>query len=309
MANMLTGVHEELDEHIRNLGYFGEHLGLTGLIPANGGDISILLGEEAAEAVLRGFKPQSELILFRRLSELVHIRRDGRTHYNAESVPEEITQDLIRPLAGRVVVITATGAKLWDIARHPERRLCVLEVNPDGRGFHLLYGNREYGLIPSIETLSHLVALATTLKEGAGSASAFHAHPPALVAVDAHMSVRGSYEELNKILFSQKEGVLTNLSDLVGVVPYEPSGSKALLEKSIESIQQHRFTLWERHGVFIRERSFERCIDLLEYAEDAAKAALRALLNPEAFLGLTRQDVERAVQLYNINPRILDLLG
>lgn len=308
MTKTLTGVHVELDEHINNLGFFGEHLGQIGLIPANGGDISILLGEKAAEAVLRKFRRQSELVLFSRLSELVHIRRDGRTHYNAESLPEEMIQSLVKPLAGRVVLVTATGTKLWDIARHPERRLCILEISDDGKGFYLLYGNHEYGLIPSIETPSHLVALATTFKEGSSSASAFHAHPPALVAVDAHTSVRGSYGELNRLLYTQKEGILTNIPDLVGVVPYEPSGSKALLERSIESIIQHRFTIWEHHGVLIRERSFERCVDLLEYAEDAARAALQSLLNPQTFLGLTQQDLERAVKLYKLNPGILDLL-
>lgn len=115
MPNELTGVHPELDEHIQNLGFFGGHLGLAGVIPANGGDISILLGEEAGEAILHRFGRQNDLVLFSRLSELVRIRRDGRTHYNSESVPEEMIQDLIKPLAGRVAVITATGAKLWDI--------------------------------------------------------------------------------------------------------------------------------------------------------------------------------------------------
>jgi ribulose-5-phosphate 4-epimerase/fuculose-1-phosphate aldolase len=67
-------------------------------------------------------------------------------------------------------------------------------------------------------------------------------------------------------------------------------------------------TLWGRHGVFIRERSLERCVDLLEYAEDAANAAVRSLLNPGVFGGLSNVDLERAIRLYSINPAILQLL-
>ena len=46
MVDELTGIHEELDEYIHNLGFFGIHLGLRGFIPGNGGDISILLSED-----------------------------------------------------------------------------------------------------------------------------------------------------------------------------------------------------------------------------------------------------------------------
>ncbi len=100
----------------------------------------------------------------------------------------------------------------------------------------------------------------------------------------------------------------TNVSDLVGLVAYHPSGSRALFENSVESIESHRITLWGRHGVFIRERSLERCVDLLEYAEDAAVAAVRSLTNPGSFGGLEFSDLEKAIKLYGINPAILELL-
>ena len=59
MVDELTGIHEELDEYIHNLGFFGIHLGLRGFIPGNGGDISILLSEDVV------FRSQESFLLER----------------------------------------------------------------------------------------------------------------------------------------------------------------------------------------------------------------------------------------------------
>ncbi len=308
MDTKLIGVTPELDQFINDLGSFSRHLALKGYLPANAGNASFVMGKEGTNAVLSAFHRQTELISFEHLAELKNIRHDGRTYYNAESVPIDSIKPLIRDLAGKVVPITATGAKLWDVDRNPDKRLCLLEINQDADGFYLLFGNKEYGIVPSIETLTHLVANTSNLRNGLDSSAALHTHPPHLVAVNSHIEVNNSYAELNKIVYTQKEGVLTNVSDLIGVVPYQPSGSKALLSDSFEAINNHRFTLWSHHGAFIRERTIERCVDLLEYVEDAATAALRSLLNPNKFVPLSDSDIEKVIKLYNLKPDLLDIL-
>ncbi len=301
-------MHTELDRFVGDLAIFGRHLALKGIIPANAGDVSSVLSAEASKAISKQYSKQTGKLRFSRLAELRNIRRDGRNYYNAESVPDELVQPLLTEIASRVLVISATGAKLWDVERHPEKQLCLIRVTPDGRGFHILFGNEEYGLIPSIEVISHLVANATNLRQGLQTSAALHVHPPNLVAIESHSTIDGSYVEFNKVLYTQKEGVLTNASDLIGLVPYHPSGSRALFESSVDSIEAHRITLWGKHGVFIRERSIERCVDLLEYAEDAAIASVRSLTNPGSFKGLEIAALERAIGMYSINPALLELL-
>lgn len=307
MSVQLFGVHEEIDRFIGDLALFGKHLALRGFMPANAGDVSLVLSVEAGEIVLERFGQPKRFFPFSHLSELVEIRDDGRHYFNAESFPTEVIQGHIRPLAGRLLVITVTGAKLWDVERDAGRRLCIVEVSSECDGISIVYGNEEYGTIPSIETASHLVANAVNFQEGHSDSSVLHCHPQDLVAVGAHTAIGNSYAEFNKTLYTQKEGVLTNVSDLIGVVPYHPSGSRALFEESVSDIYSHRFLLWQRHGVLIREQSLERCVDLLEYAEDAAAAAIRSIMHPDAFQGLTHTDLQSAVNLYGLSPAILDL--
>lgn len=305
----LVGVHNEVDQFVDDLAFFGEHLAAQGFLPGNGGDISCLLSLEAGAALLDRYGSSAQFFRFDDLTRLASIRADGRNYYNAESIREDLIRDHVEALAGRVLIVTATGAKLWDVARSPGRRVCVLQVSRDISGIHLLFGNAEYGTIPSIETPTHLVANAINLRQGLPTSAVLHCHPPAIVALCTSDRVKGNYEALNRALYRRKEGLLTNLSELIGVIPYHPSGSAVLLEASLASFYEHRASLWQLHGLVVRERSLERCVDLLEYAEDAAKAALAALNGRLAFEEMALEDVRRAIDLYHLRPDVLSLFG
>jgi len=308
MPDSILGIHEEIDQFVSDLTVFCRHVALRGSIPANAGDVSFLLSREAEETVLQRFDYTKTLHPFSSFSDMVEIRADGRDYFNAESFPAEVIQDHIQSLAGRLLVISATGSKLWDVERDAGKRLCIIQVSPNCDGIYVVYGNREHGTIPSIETASHLVANAVNLRAGLSTSASLHCHPSNLVSVGMHVAVDNSHEQLNRTLYTQREGILTNVADLVGIVPYEPSGSRALLEESIEKIYNHRFVLWSYHGVLIRGFSFERCIDMLEYAEDAAALAVRSLTNPGSFGLLSKSDLEKAVELYGLSPAILEIL-
>lgn len=304
----LTGIHEQIDQFIDDLGFFGTHLAYKNIIPGNVGDVSCLLTPEATEALLAIYGRSDRFFKFSNLADLLTIRNDGRNYYKAESIPESLLKEYIRPLAGRVLIITAAGAKLWDITRNPSKRLCAIQVSPNCEGIYLLYGNEQYGTIPSIETPSHLVATAFNIQTGLATSSVLHCHPPLLVAACACAPIAGNYEAFNKMLFSQKEGLLTNASDLIGIIDYHPAGSAALLEASIPSIHKHRLNIWAQHGVLIREESLEYCIDLLEHAEDAAAATLRVLTCSTAFKQFNYSDIEHFVHMYHLRADILDLM-
>ncbi len=140
------------------------------------------------------------------------------------------------------------------------------------------------------------------------SSAVFHSHPISLIATASHIKINNSYKELNKILYTQKEGLVTNIPELIGLTKYEPSGSKALIKESLAAINNHRVVIWGHHGVLIREKTIERCVDLLEYVEDAASFSLRALLNPKQFTGLNFVELQKSIKLYKLNPAILEVL-
>jgi ribulose-5-phosphate 4-epimerase/fuculose-1-phosphate aldolase len=116
-----------------------------------------------------------------------------------------------------------------------------------------------------------------------------HAHPPNLVSLGRHPLIRGSFERFNAAVYTSVEGLNRNYTGLIGVVPYRESGTKALVDSSIDSLVRHRLVLWMNHGFVVRESNIRRAYSLLGYAEDAARAALFTLTS--GALGLPTESV------------------
>ncbi len=143
MGIKLKDIHPEINMFVNDLNFFGKQLSMKGYLPANSGNASILLSSDASEQVLRKVKYQTDKISFDSLPNLKKLRRDGRTHYNVESLEKDLLKKYVEKLDERLIIITATGAKLWDIERNPDKRICIFKMSPKLDGFHIMFGNKE----------------------------------------------------------------------------------------------------------------------------------------------------------------------
>jgi len=277
----LFGVSPELDEIIREFAFLTSYY--RNLHPANAGDDSQVLDDEIAARLIGVFADTaSEWYDISELERLGEIRNDGRQGYRTEGVKDSRFLESITPMRNRVMLVTRTGSSLpalqyWTDRGHEGRLLTAIQVDDTASRIRVLYGNRQYGSVPSIETHVHLAANAASIASGLHSPATVHAHSFELVSLSRHPWIAGNEKRLNAVIYTQVEGLLRNYPDLIGIVGYRVSGSAQLALDSLTPLMSHRLIIWMNHGVVMREANLSRAYTLLGYAEEAARASLFAL--------------------------------
>jgi rhamnulose-1-phosphate aldolase len=302
--NALRGCHPWLDNVLNDLAFFGSHLSSAGCLPGNGGDVSVLLPAEVQEALCRNGTDNWPEFRFDRIPDLASYRRDRGPYYRAEPINPQLLRDAGgAALEDRAILATVSGGKIWDIGRRPERHLCVVLVTRACESFKL-YGTDAHGTVPTTEFVNHLMAHAANLRAGYQHSAVIHAHPQALIDLSRH--ARGeNFRGLNRTLYGQRPELVANVPDLVGLIPFQAPGSGSLVEATIHALAMHRLILWARHGVLARESSLERCVDLLEYAETSAAAALRDATLGNALRSFSGEELASFVSMYGL-PRHIE---
>lgn len=175
-------------------------------------------------------------------------------------------------------MITCTGSQIPAILEtlhsgEDGKLLDLVEVGKEGKTVRILYGNQEFGTIPSIELHIHMLSGSIGLKEGLAASAMVHSHPYNLILLEMHEKIKEIFAAFNAIIYTQIEGLNRNVPDLIGVIPYQPSGSAALVNANIAPLQKHQMALWMNHSFVARNLRIERAYSLVAYAEERAKAA------------------------------------
>lgn|GEM_PF-3358555 len=297
MANVLKsliGIHEELDRAVKDLAFFGNRYQI--IHPAANGDVSQLISKKTSAVLIKKFQGKaSRWFKMETIQDLAEIRNDGRTGYRSEGITNSKFYELVKPLEGSVLLITCTGSQIPAIYEHLKdkedgRLLNLVEVGAGGKTIRVLYGNREFGTIPSIELHVHMLAGSVSIKEKFESAALVHAHPYHLNLLGMHKKIKGDFNAFNAVVYTQIEGLNRNAPDLIGVIPYLPSGSSVLLNANIDPLLKHHMVLWMNHGFTARNFRIERAYALIAYAEEAAKTSLDILRY--GGVGLPLKDVQ-----------------
>lgn len=295
MGLSLLGLHPELDEAVSELAFSA--MRYQDYHPAATGDVSLLLSDEAGKSLTKSFiSTTTSWLALSKLEDLALIRNDGRSDYRGESPKSNQFYQLMHRLSGRVMLITRTGCQLPEIMYtlrqgKDGKLLCIVEVNDSGDAFRLLYGNAEFGSIPSIELHIHLSSAAIAVSQGWQSLATVHAHPYHLVRLGMEPQVSGRSEVYNALLYGLVEGINRIDDRRVAVIPYEPSGSSALVDATLPAMRQHNLLLWMNHGFTVRSSGIGRGYAVMSYAKQCAKAALDALRHgamplPEAHIAM-----------------------
>lgn len=188
----------------------------------------------------------------------------------------------MRPLSGRLMLITRTGAELPSLKETIERRqdgklINIVEVDESGKRIRIVYGNSQYGSIPSIETHLHLASNGMSVSEGEESPATIHTHPYHLVALGRDRRIEGDFGKFNVVIYTAVEGINRNHPDLIAVSDYYESGTRALVANSMQGLKQHKLILWMNHGFAARAANIRNGYTLTDYAEVSARAALDSL--------------------------------
>ncbi len=204
-------------------------------------------------------------------------------------------------LAGAMLMVSGSGCRLREILDDPPAHLACIIVNPGGEtGKFLTSHSRRFEKVTS-EFNSHL---AVHYDQMNGSDIAFNALVHAQPLHITYLSQVPRYQDYNyfnqHLLRWQPETIL-NIPDGIGVIPFAVPGSDALMTGNVDALRRHRIVLWGKHGLMARsDVSIMRAVDMIEYAETAAKYEFLNLQAGEIGEGLTPADLQAICKAFNI---------
>lgn len=259
---MIQAPYPKLDEMMRMLGNAGKRLAEIGACEGAAGNISVC------------FTWQENLITRFPLSCEIEL---------PQAVPE---------LAGATFIVSGSGRRLGEIIEEPTANLACLVVNADGRTA-IMHTGAECGFTRvTSEFNSHLaVHYDQMVASGSNFHAVIHAQPVHLTYL-SHIERYQDEQYLSTHLLRWQPETIINLPEGIGVIPFCIPGSAALSEANVARLRKQRMTVWARHGMMVRsEKSLAYAVDLIEYAETAARYEYLNLTLGEASEGLRAEEI------------------
>ncbi|MFN8470937.1 MAG: class II aldolase/adducin family protein [Anaerolineae bacterium] len=196
-------------------------------------------------------------------------------------------------LGGGYVVITATGRRLGDVTRYPQRSVGVLHVCEGGTEAEFYAAQL---MRPTSEMNSHLAVHNDHVgRRGLAHHAVLHAQPIRLSYL-SHVPAYATTETLSRRLFRWQPEMIVEFPEGIGVLPFELPGSAEQMNLTVEGMARHRAVLWQRHGIVTRDdNSIGKAADLVDYAETAAQYEVLNLLLGQPTEGLSDTDLRRMI--------------
>lgn len=267
--------YPSLDEILDSIGKAGQRLDEIGACEGAAGNISVCLGWPVE---FREKFPQEEQI----------------------NLPIPVPE-----LAGSSLLVTSSGCRLRDISCDPLANLSALMVNPDGLTARQFTSPHKLFARVTSEFNSHLAVHRDQVQRGAVNFHAvIHAQPPYLTYL-SHIPRYQEQAYLNRCLLRWQPETIINLPEGVGILPFMLPASTELMQATVENLRMHRVVVWSKHGVMARsDLSTAYALDLIEYAEAAARYETLNLQSGEASEGLTVEEIQRICRAFNIQQTI-----
>ncbi|MFH0920822.1 MAG: class II aldolase/adducin family protein [Fibrobacterota bacterium] len=218
--------------------------------------------------------------------------------------PETETLNLpitVPDLAGRSIVVTGSGRRLRELRQDPLGNLGVVVIRDGGRQATLYTSPKRRFQQLTSEFNSHLaVHREQVARTHAPLHAVIHAQPVHLTYL-SHIDAYRDELYINRRLLRWQPETIVQLPDGVGVVPFLPGGSPELMRATVQSLETHTLTLWSKHGVMARsEASARHAVDIIEYAETAARFEFMNLGAGGRASGLAIEEIREVVRTHNL---------
>lgn len=199
------------------------------------------------------------------------------------------------PQLGRnIFLLTATGVRMRDLARNPEKGLCMIQIDPAGKGYRLAESRSNLQthpkLLPTSELPTHLAIQGMFRQSQKEMRVVVHAHVPEFIALSQIKEFQ-SETVLNKLLFGMHPEIKMFVPRGTGFVPYSLPGSASIAPVTVKELENHSVVVWEKHGLLATGQTVVEAFDTMDILTKAAKIFLickNAGYTPE---GLTDQQI------------------
>jgi len=204
-------------------------------------------------------------------------------------------------LAGMTVLVSGSGRRLREIKQAPYENLGAVVVGPDGLNGWLHTAACCLFVRPTSEFNSHLMVHQDQMQRAPSPSHVLiHAQPFHLTYL-SHLEAYQDTTYLSRQLIRWQPETLINFPQGIGVLPFQMPGSEALMAASVTALRDYALIVWSKHGVMARSASgFEHAVDLVEYAETAARYEVYNLVLGNPATGLTPDELGQIAREFGI---------
>ena len=208
-------------------------------------------------------------------------------------------------LGGATFIVSGSRRRLREILDEPTANLACIVVNGDGKTGKLYTSNQCRFECVTSEFNSHL---AVHYDQICSTNTNFHAIIHGQPIHLTYLSQIPRYQDdrfLNKHLLRWQPETIINLPEGIGFIPFQIPGSEELMAGNVDALRNHRIVIWAKHGVMVRsDSSIKHAVDLLEYAETAAKYEYLNISAGELGQGLSADEIHAVCKKFKVNQDI-----
>ena len=212
---------------------------------------------------------------------------------------------LVPELAGGSFLVTGSGRRLREIMDDPAANLAFVTVGDGGRTAQVYTSPRCLFERLTSEFNSHLaVHYDQIVRTQTVFHTIVHAQPLHLTYL-SHIARYQDETYLNRHLLRWQPGMIINLPEGIGYIPFRIPGSPQLMADTVDGLRRHRLVLWAKHGVMARsDASAKRAVDRIEYAEAGARYECLNLANQEQAEGLSAEEIRAICQNFGVQQSV-----
>ncbi len=195
------------------------------------------------------------------------------TQEEVKGIGEFVAFDFPKKTARLVIFITGTGCYMRSLIDNIKEASCILYINENATGYHIIWGGKQEGFAPTSELISHVSLHLFNLKNNPSHLAILHTHPLELIVMSHHELFQNE-EKLNNALWKMCPESRVFVPKGVHCTPYALSSTDALAKVTIEAFKTRNISLWEKHGATSTGEDIEKAWDYLDVANKSAKLLL-----------------------------------
>jgi rhamnulose-1-phosphate aldolase len=201
-------------------------------------------------------------------------------------------------LKRQLLLVTAAGSRMRDIARDPLEEICLVYISDSSTAYHIIEPERSgRDLRPTSELPTHLAIHEMLCRSGAKEKVLVHAHVTELIAL-THNTRFNSAESLTGILWKMHPETVMLQPRGYGFVPHTIPGTEKIANLTARCFEHNPIGVWEKHGAVAIGQTISEAFDELDLAAKAAGIYLSCSRTGSEPEGLTDDEIREIRQHY-----------
>lgn len=178
-------------------------------------------------------------------------------------------------LSGEAFLVSGSGKFMRNVALDPEACLAIIELDPAGENYRLLWGLRDGGK-PTSELPTHLMNHEVKKRATNGRHRViYHAHTPNLIALTFVLPLKD--EVFTRELWEMATECPVVFPNGIGVVGWMVPGGREIAVETSRLMERYDAVVWAHHGLFCSGESFDLCFGLMHTIEKSAEILVKVL--------------------------------